>query len=142
MLLDEGYCPVGDGIRLYYQRYGDGPLTILIPNAASWAADLEPLAPRHTRIYYDLRCRGRSDPPSDPAQIGMEQDLLDLQALRQTLGFEQIAILAAARLLTQLVFDSQNLPANAREFVGKARSVFVHGRHVRSPSTQTTFDHV
>jgi pimeloyl-ACP methyl ester carboxylesterase len=94
MLMDEGHCPVADGIRLYYQRYGDGPLTILIPNAASWAADLERLAPGHTRIYYDLRCRGRSDPVTDPAQIGMEQDLHDLEVLRQRLGFEQIALLA------------------------------------------------
>ncbi len=93
MPTEEGYCPVADGIRLYYQIYADGPTTIVIPNASSWAADLVPFAPGHTRIYYDLRCRGRSDPVTDPAEIGMEQDIRDLDLLRQYFGVEQMALL-------------------------------------------------
>jgi pimeloyl-ACP methyl ester carboxylesterase len=117
MLIDEGYCPVADGVRLYYQRSGDGPSTILIPNATSWAADLEALAPKHTCIFYDLRCRGRSDTVTDSAQIGMEQDLLDLDTLRRFFGLEQVTMLAWSYLGATAALYAARYPQHIERLV-------------------------
>lgn len=117
MLIDEGYCPVAADMRLYYQRSGDGSATILIPNAASWAADLDPLTPGHTRIFYDLRGRGRSDPVADPTQIGMEQDLQDLEVLRRFFGLEQVTLLAWSYLGATAALYAARYPQHVARLV-------------------------
>jgi pimeloyl-ACP methyl ester carboxylesterase/UDP:flavonoid glycosyltransferase YjiC (YdhE family) len=69
---ESGYAIAEDGLRLYWEVYGDGPTTIVvqpcnpISNSRLWKAQLHYLARYHRVIAYDGRGNGRSDAP-DPA---------------------------------------------------------------------------
>ena len=58
---DSGFVPGPDGVRLYYERIGSGPRTLIVPGRLFLARDLAPLARRHTLILYDMR-RGSTTP--------------------------------------------------------------------------------
>ena len=79
---------------------------MLFDHAMLWPA-LAPLAARRQVILYDLRGRGESTAPQDPASARIEDDAADVGALRRALGIRQwdvlghswgggIAMLAAA----------------------------------------------
>jgi pimeloyl-ACP methyl ester carboxylesterase len=60
-----------DGVRLFWERYGDGEPTILLPptweivHSRFWKGQVPYLA-RHTRVVtFDPRGNGRSDRPGD-----------------------------------------------------------------------------
>jgi proline iminopeptidase len=53
---------------------------------------LEPLADQYTLIFYDHRCNGRSE-GAEVSSMTFENLTADAEALRQTLGFEQWAVL-------------------------------------------------
>ena len=63
MQSSEGFVFVRRGLHLYYHVLGEGPETVVIPNA-NWLSELlQPLAegPGGRRlIFYDPRSRGRS----------------------------------------------------------------------------------
>ncbi|WP_136625342.1 alpha/beta fold hydrolase [Dictyobacter kobayashii] len=89
----EGYLALEDGVRLYYKVIGNKPQTLIIP-AASWlAADLTALAQEYTLIFYDQRGRGKSDAILDRSKIGMQQDIDDLEAIRQHFNVQHCSLL-------------------------------------------------
>ena len=60
MKSSEGFAFVRPGLHLYYRILGEGPETVVVPNA-NWLADLlHPLAEGRRLIFYDPRSRGRS----------------------------------------------------------------------------------
>ena len=90
----EGFVQIAAGPSLHYSIIGEGPEPVIIP-AESWlAADLEPLAPGRTLVFYDQRGRGASgalagDGGSLP-WTAYEMD--DLEAVRRHFGFEQVSL--------------------------------------------------
>jgi proline iminopeptidase len=81
--VEEGYVKTDDGIRLFYQRAGSGSRTIIIPGRLFLFDDLKQLADRYTVISYDMRNRGRSDAVSDGSRITVQDDIKDLEKVRQ-----------------------------------------------------------
>ncbi|HKR64055.1 MAG TPA: alpha/beta fold hydrolase [Thermoanaerobaculia bacterium] len=79
---DEGYVIADDGTRLFYRRIGEGPDTIIAPLDYILYPLLRQFSDRATIITYDLRSRGRSDRPKDPATQTIEQDVRDLESVR------------------------------------------------------------
>lgn len=65
---------------------------MIFDHAMLWPA-LAPLAARRQVILYDLRGRGESSVPSDPAAASIEDDAADLGALRRALGIRQWDVL-------------------------------------------------
>jgi pimeloyl-ACP methyl ester carboxylesterase/predicted glycosyltransferase len=69
---DEGDVEV-DGVRVHYEVYGDGPLTLLllptwtVVNARFWKFQVPFLARHYRVVSYDGPGNGRSDRPTDPA---------------------------------------------------------------------------
>ncbi|GCE09032.1 alpha/beta fold hydrolase [Dictyobacter aurantiacus] len=111
----EGYLQIDEDVRLYYKVVGDKPQTFIIP-AASWlAADLVALAQEYTLIFYDQRGRGRSSAISVPDKIGMQQDINDLEAIRQHFNVEHCALLGWSYLASTTALYSLQ-----------------HARHVKS----------
>ena len=53
---------------------------------------LRPLADRHTLVFYDHRCNGRSE-GADVASMTWENLTADAEALRKALGFDKWAVL-------------------------------------------------
>lgn len=95
----EGYVQSADGVRIFYRVVGSGADTIVVLNGGPGvghevlAPDLEPLAARHTVVYYDQRGGGRSGLP-DTTLLGMDRFVEDLDAVRRHLGMERMTLLA------------------------------------------------
>ena len=96
MKSSEGFVFVRRGLHLYYRILGEGPETVVIPNA-NWLADaLQPLAEGRRLILFDPRSRGRSSTVSDRRHLGLEQDVRDLEAVRRYFGLDRLALLGTS----------------------------------------------
>lgn len=90
-----GFILLEDGVRLYFEKLGDGSPTVLIPNGIYLMDDFRRLATGRTMIFYDVRNRGRSDSINDPVRLarGVEQDVDDLDAVRRHFGIGQVELI-------------------------------------------------
>jgi pimeloyl-ACP methyl ester carboxylesterase len=96
MTSSEGFVFVHRGLHLYYRVVGDGPETVVVPNA-NWLGDaLLPLAEGRRLIFYDPRSRGRSSTVSDRRHLGLEQDVRDLEAVRRYFGLDRLSLVGAS----------------------------------------------
>jgi proline iminopeptidase len=96
MKSSEGFAFVRPGLHLYYRILGEGPETVVVPNA-NWLADLlHPLAEGRRLIFYDPRSRGRSSTLTDGRHLSVEEDVADLEALRRYFGLERMALLGSS----------------------------------------------
>lgn len=99
MQSSEGFVFVRPGLHLYYHVLGEGPETVVVPNA-NWLAELlQPLAAEGSRrrlILYDPRSRGRSSAVTDGRRLSLEEDVADLEAVRRYFGLERMALLGSS----------------------------------------------
>ena len=61
MRATEGYVTVGEGVRLFFRKVGDGSRTLIVLNGFYLFDDFKYLAEDRSIIFLDLRNRGRSD---------------------------------------------------------------------------------
>jgi proline iminopeptidase len=94
----EGYITTEDGVRLFYQVVGDGPQTILIPGRLFLFDALQVLAPGRRLIFYDMRSRGKSDAVHDPKRETIQDDVRDLEAVRQHFAAEKVSLIGYSYL--------------------------------------------
>lgn len=99
MQSSEGFVFVRRGLHLYYHVLGDGPETVVIPNA-NWLSELlQPLAEGaggRRLIFYDPRSRGRSSAVTDGRHLSLEDDVADLEAVRRYFGLESLSLLGSS----------------------------------------------
>lgn len=95
MLPSEGYVTTEDGVRLYFQKLGNGPKAVVFPNGICLFDDFKHLADGRTLIFYDLRNRGRSDHVSDGSKLkrGIHHDVDDLEAVRRHFGINKVDVI-------------------------------------------------
>jgi pimeloyl-ACP methyl ester carboxylesterase len=91
---EEGYVE-REGVRVFWERYGDGPTTILffptspISHSRLWKAQI-PFLARHYRVLaFDPRGNGRSDRPTDAAAYGSWEFVEDGRAVLEAGGAER-----------------------------------------------------
>jgi pimeloyl-ACP methyl ester carboxylesterase len=91
-----GYITTPDGVRLFFQKLGNGPTTIVLVNGFYLLDDFKRLADRHTLISLDLRNRGQSDFITDSSKLqrGFYQDIDDLETVRQYFGLSHLNLIA------------------------------------------------
>jgi proline iminopeptidase len=91
----DGYIPRADGVRLFFQRVGSGPQTVLIPNGFHMFDDFQRLAAGRTLIFYDVRNRGKSDTVVDASKLagGIHNDVDDLDAVRRHFDIGQTCVM-------------------------------------------------
>ena len=79
----EGYLEVAPGVEIYFERVGDGPQVVVIPGGMYLREEFAVLAaPTRTLFFLDQRGRGRSSHIADASQLGMEQEVTDLETVR------------------------------------------------------------
>jgi proline iminopeptidase len=88
-----------DDARIFYEVVGEGdPVIVLHGGPGLDHAYLQPgldaLATRNTLVYFDQRGTGRSVAALDSTTINLDKFVGDIDALRQTLGFERVSVLA------------------------------------------------
>lgn len=79
-----------DGVRLFYQKVGSGPV-VIVPGRLFVFANLRTALTGRTIISYDMRNRGRSDAVADPARISIQHDVRDLEAVRKHFNVERFS---------------------------------------------------
>jgi pimeloyl-ACP methyl ester carboxylesterase len=125
----EGYVERDGGIRIFYEVFGSGEPTVLLPtwsiiHSRFWKAQVPYLA-RHCRVItFDGRGNGRSSRPADPAAytndviVGDALAILDATGTRQavlvslSMGAQWALMLAAehADRVASSVFIGPSLP--------------------------------
>ena len=95
----EGYVDAGGGVRLFYRVVGTNPDTLIVLHGGPGltmeylAKDLEPLAARHTLLFYDQRGAGRSSLVRDSAELDGQRFAEDLEAVRRHFRLERVNLL-------------------------------------------------
>jgi pimeloyl-ACP methyl ester carboxylesterase len=79
-----------DGVQIYYEVHGEGPVILLSHGYSStsgmWAGQIEPLSKSHKLIIWDMRGHGQSDYPADQAAYSEEATVADMAALLDLAG--------------------------------------------------------
>ncbi len=113
----EGYLPVSRGVRLFYQRIGDGPAAVLVANGLSLVADFERFAANGRSVVFLDGRRGRSELGTNPEALvgGIERDVEDFEAVRRHFGFDEVALIGHSYCaLTVVSYASQHAERTSR----------------------------
>ncbi|MGH9862903.1 MAG: alpha/beta fold hydrolase [Candidatus Acidiferrales bacterium] len=89
--VEEGYLLSDDGLKIFYQKAGDGPQVVILPGGLFLFQDFQKLAKGRTLIFYDMRNRGRSQRVEDASAITIENDVRDLEAVRRHFGVKKFS---------------------------------------------------
>jgi proline iminopeptidase len=114
---DSGWISGPDGVRLYYERIGSGPTTLIIPGRLFLARELAPLGRRHTVILYDMRNRGRSSRVEDGRLLTIHKDVEDLEAVRRHFGVERFVPVGYSYLGLMVVLYAMDHPGRVERLV-------------------------
>jgi pimeloyl-ACP methyl ester carboxylesterase len=122
---DQGYVE-RDGVRVFWERYGDGEPTILllptwtIVHSRCWKAQIPYLA-RHFRVLtFDPRGNGRSDRPQRAAAYAEQQFAADAIAVMDATDTDQAALVSLSRGAQRTMLMAADHPDRvlAAAFVG------------------------
>lgn len=97
----EGFVATEDGSRIRYVMLGEGEQVVMIPMAIFLEDALAPLARGRRLLFYDPRSRGPSDRAA-PGTATEDREIRDMEALRQALGIERMALLGWSGLGKQV----------------------------------------
>ncbi len=89
-----GYVDLGDGERLFYETLGSGEKTLIVGAHMyvwDWAKSLAD--DEWTIVGFDARSRGQSSYVEAGDTLNLDQDVKDLEKLRQHLGIEKVSLL-------------------------------------------------
>jgi proline iminopeptidase len=115
----DGYVTTDDGLRLWFQTVGSGPLVVVLPNGFHLLEDFSCLAPGRTLVFYDVRNRGRSDTVTDPALLerGIHNDVDDLDAVRRHFGLDRLALIGHSYMGLMVILYAMNYPGHVDRIV-------------------------
>lgn len=95
----DGYLDAGAGVKLFYHIVGTAPDTLIVIHGGPgftmnyFAKDLEPLAARHTLLFYDQRGAGKSTLVADSVGLAADRFVEDLDAVRGHFHIQKAALL-------------------------------------------------
>ena len=113
----EGYVPIESGLRLYYRAIGTSPETVIVPGASWWPRDIDRLAVDRTVVLYDTRGRGRSDAVPDSVPVGIPQEIMDLERLREHLAISRVSLVGWSYLGAVVVLYAAQHPEHVNRIV-------------------------
>ena len=85
-----------DGVALYYEVAGDGPVVLLThgfsATAQMWSGQVEALKDRFKVVTWDMRGHGRTDYPQSQDAYSEEATVADMAALLDAVGADRAGI--------------------------------------------------
>src|SRR6201996_5248256 len=85
-----------DGVELYYEGHGEGPVILLTHGYSSsadmWRGQIAPLSKAHKLVIWDMRGHGRSDYPDDQAAYSEAATVADMAALLDAVGADKAIV--------------------------------------------------
>lgn len=135
------YVPAFDGVQLHVRKLGDGPNTVVIPNAAHMRS-FERLAEDRTVILFDLRNRGASETVEDPEKLagGIHHDVEDIEAIRQHFGLERVNLIGHSYVGLTAILYALEYPEHTGRIVQIGASQPEAAKQY--PADQSNFDAV
>lgn len=113
----EGFIETDDGVRLHYTSIGSGDDVVIIPVGFYLEDALAPLAkPGRRLLFYDPRCRGRSE-CSDLSVVSLDRQLSDLENLRAALRVDRFALLGFSGLGMEMAEYALRHPSRVERLV-------------------------
>jgi pimeloyl-ACP methyl ester carboxylesterase len=110
---EEGYAE-RDGVRVFWERYGEGEPTILLPptweivHSRFWKCQIPYLA-RHTRVVtFDPRGNGRSDRPNDFDAYRRREFAADALAVLDAAGVDRAVVVAWCDMGESLIMAAEH----------------------------------
>jgi pimeloyl-ACP methyl ester carboxylesterase/predicted glycosyltransferase len=110
---EEGYAE-RDGVRVFWERYGEGEPTILLPptweivHSRFWKGQIPYLA-RHTRVVtFDPRGNGRSDRPGDFDAYRRREFAADALAVLDAAGVDRAVLVAWCDMGESLILAAEH----------------------------------
>jgi pimeloyl-ACP methyl ester carboxylesterase len=116
-LAEDGFVTAEDGARLYYERFGSGVPTLIVPARLYLAVDFKPLAANRTVVFYDMRNRGKSAAIEDPKRLSIQHDVSDLEAVRRHFKAEKFATIGYSYLGLMVVMYAAAHPERVDRLV-------------------------
>lgn len=113
----DGFIATADGTRLYYRKVGDGPESVILPADLFLHPAFDRLAPGRTLLYYDMRNRGQSDSVRADCALSIQQDVLDLEAVRAHFQLESADLVGFSYLGLMVVMYANEYPQHVRRIV-------------------------
>jgi pimeloyl-ACP methyl ester carboxylesterase len=113
----EGFLDASDGVRLYYEKSGSGPKTLILPGRLFLYPDFRMLDQSFTVIAYDMRNRGRSSFVQDGNLLTLEHDVQDLESVRRHFGVERFNTIGYSYLGKMVVFYALRHPERVERIV-------------------------
>ena len=113
----EGYVTTPDGVRLFYQKVGAGPQSVILPARLFLIRDFRRLAKGRTLIFYDMRDRGRSDAIQDPKRITIQNDVDDLEAIRRHFAIDRANLVGFSYLGMMVMLYATEYPDHVDRIV-------------------------
>jgi pimeloyl-ACP methyl ester carboxylesterase len=141
---EEGYVE-RDGVRVFWERYGTGEPTFLLPptyeivHSRSWKCQIPYLA-RHWRVVtFDPRGNGRSDRPRDYDAYTRREVAEDAVAVLDAAGVERAIVVAWCDMGDSLILAAEH-PERVAGLVLIAPPLPVEGREVPPYSFDDVLD--
>ncbi|MGD2086444.1 MAG: alpha/beta hydrolase [Candidatus Aminicenantes bacterium] len=144
--VSKGYVTTTDGVRLFYQKMGQGSRTVIIPNAVYLFNSFKYLAKDRRVIFYDLRNRGRSDHLTDPEKLnkGILFDVEDLETIRGHFGSKKVDIIGHSYLGLMVILYTLKHPEAVNRVVQIGSSPLKFGTtyppHLTAMNTPVIYD--
>lgn len=92
--IKEGFVTVAEGIQLRFIKIGKGRDVVVVPGAVYLEFEFRKLADKsRTLVLYDMRGRGKSSSITDPAKLGMDIEIDDLEKLRKHIRAKKISLI-------------------------------------------------
>ena len=111
---EEGFVE-RDGVRVFWERYGEGDPAILffpawaLTTSRIWQGQIPYFARRHKVIVFDPRGNGRSDRPDDPAAYSPLETMQDALAVLDATGTERaVSVSLSAGTLPAIALAAQH----------------------------------
>lgn len=114
--MQETFVVTEDGVKLYCRTVGEGEQTLIVPLATYHADRFDPLARGRRVVLYDPRGRGRSDSVGTSA-VSLENQLRDLEAVREGVGAEKVALVGWSSLGMELFVYAFKYPERVSHLV-------------------------
>src|SRR5215813_5415972 len=95
--LEQGYIPTHDGSKLYYEKIGTGPI-LIVPGRLFLFDSFRQLGDQYTVISYDMRNRGKSEHIEDVKKLTIQNDVRDLETVRQQFGVAKFSLVGYSYL--------------------------------------------
>ena len=115
--VSEGFARCADGTRLFYRKVGNGPQPVILPADLFLHPAFDRLAPGRTLFYYDMRNRGQSDSVSADRALTIQQDVLDLEAVRSHFKLDSVDLVGFSYLGLMVAMYARDYPQHVRRIV-------------------------